>query len=240
MDRNELDRRVDEQLDREERERLAGELEAPSVRDTTLALGEAAVQLFPGIGSAIGTLIGEYIPRRRQQRMAEFVRELNQALGAVQKRVEAAVLTDSAAGLVEQVLERVVRADADGKRAYYAAAVANTLAAPDLAADQRERMMDALDALRPSHLRLLAVIAENPSPPASFNPMMGGIYNYLEQVLPGIPEDQIKMDWGDLASRNIADTYPSGIMTAQGLQETRGRLKDFGRLFIAWITAPAS
>jgi hypothetical protein len=239
MEREELDRRVNDQLDREERERLARELEAADPRDTTLAIGSAVVQLVPGLGGAIGALINEYIPRRRQERMVEFVRELDKALGAVEHRVESAVLTDAVADVVEEVLERVVRAEADGKRAYYAAAVANTLAAPDLEADLRERMMDALDALRPSNLRLLALISENPPAPQDFNVIAGGIYEYLKVVLPGISQDQVKMDWADLANLNIVDDYPSGVMTIQGITATRGRLKDFGRAFIAWITAPA-
>ncbi|MDP9270554.1 MAG: hypothetical protein M3P14_06210, partial [Chloroflexota bacterium] len=106
-----------------------------------------------------------------------------------------------------------------------------------LEADLRERMMDALDALRPSNLRLLAIIAENPSPPASLSGST--IYTYLQMVLPGIPEDQIRMDWGDLANLNIVDGYPSGLMS-QGFTETRGRLKDFGHRFVAWITPPSS
>jgi hypothetical protein len=227
-------------MDRKERDRLAGELDAPSVRDTTLAVGTAAVSLVPGLGSAIGTLISEFIPRRRQERMLEFVRELDKALGAVEQRVENAVLTDNVADLVEEVLERVVRASADGKRAYYAAAVANTLTAPDLDADLRERMMDALDAVRPSNLRLLAVIAENPPPPPGFNVIMGGIYTYLQTVMPGIPEDQVRVDWGDLANLNITQGYPSGTMTQQGLTATRGRLTDFGRRFVAWIEPPSA
>jgi hypothetical protein len=240
MDREEIDRRAGEQLDREERASLAEQLEAPSARDTSLAIGSAVAQLVPGLGAAIATLIGEYIPRRRQERMVEFVRELDRALADVQERAEHAILTDTAADVVEEVLERVIRATADGKRAYYAAAVANTLVAPDITADERARMMDALDRLRPSNLRLLALVVENPPPPDDFGITAGGIYEYLSVVLPGIPQEQMRLDWSDLAAENILDGYPSGTMTREGLINTRGHLQPFGHRFVAWITPPTS
>jgi hypothetical protein len=232
-------RKADEFLDREERQRHAEDLTISSGADTAIALGSAAIQIMPAIGGALATLISEFIPRRRQQRMEEFVQELHKAVKVLETSInESSLLSDRTADVVEGVLERVIRTEADGKRQYYAAAVANAIAAPDRPGEELARMMDALDELRPSHLRLLAKLDENPDPPADFNIIAGGIYSYLELILPGVSEDQIRMDWGDLARLNILDSFPTGTMTRPGIVSTRGRILPFGRRFIEFITLP--
>ena len=159
MTRDEIREAADRELDREERDRLAGELDDSDARDHVLALGESAVDLVPGAGKLIGYVIREHIPRRRRQRVVEFVRKLNDAVAKMEDRLDRDfVQSDEFADLTEDVLESVAKRAADGKRGFYAAALANTAAPSPPGEDERERMLDALKELRLSHLRLLAIV----------------------------------------------------------------------------------
>lgn len=160
MTREEVREAADRELDREERDRLADELNDPDARDHVLALGEAAIDLVPGAGKLVGYVIREHIPRRRRERVVEFVRKLNDAVAKMENRLDRDFIqSDEFADLTEDVLESVARRAADGKRGLYAGALANTAAPSPPGEAERERMLDALEELRLSHLRLLAIVA---------------------------------------------------------------------------------
>jgi hypothetical protein len=228
---------ADRHLDREERDRLADELDDASARDHVLALSEAAVSLVPGAGPLIGYVISEHIPRRRRERVVEFVRKVNDAVGRIEGRLdEDFVRTDEFADLTEDVLESVARRAADGKRGFYAAALTNSAAPSRPGEVERERMLDALGRVRLSHLSLLAIVATTRSLPEGSNLAAGGIEHNIMPRLPGVMQEQMRADWADMARLGILGDYPSGTMTRQGIENLTVRLTDFGRTFVAWIS----
>lgn len=237
MTRDEIREAADRQLDREERDRLVGELDDSDARDHVLALGEAAVDLVPGAGKLIGYVIREHIPRRRRQRVVEFVRKLNDAVAHMEDRLDRDfVRSDEFADLTEDVLESVSRRAADGKRGFYAAALANTAAPSPPGEDERERMLDVLKEVRLSHLRLLAIVATTRSLPEGSNLYAGGIEHNIMPRLEGVSQEQMRSDWADLARLGILDSYPSGTMSRQGIEDLTVRMTDFGRRFVNWIS----
>lgn len=239
MPTDDIEERANRELDREERARHAGELDDASARDSVLALGERAVGLIPGAGALLGYVIGEHIPRRRQERMIEFVREVSEAFGRVEERLDRDfVRGDQFADLTEEVLETIIRRDAAGKRAYYAAALANTATASRPDEEERDRMLSVLDEVRPSHLRLLAVVASTRDLPEGSDFYMGGIESNLMPRLEGTSQEQMRMDWADLERLNVLQNYPSGLMSREGVADLTVRLTDFGRRYLAWITLP--
>jgi hypothetical protein len=234
---DEIREAADRELDREERDRLAGELDDSDARDHVLALGEAAVDLVPGAGKLIGYVIREHIPRRRRQRVVEFVTKLNNAVAKMEDRLDRDfVQSDEFADLTEDVLESVARRAADGKRGFYAAALANTAAPSPPGEDERERMLDALKELRLSHLRLLAIVATTRSLPEGSNLSAGGIEHNIMPRLEGVSQEQMRADWADLARLGILDSYPSGTMSRQGIEDLTVRITDLGRRFVDWIS----
>lgn len=234
--RAEIDRRANELLDREERDRLEAELDESAGRDYVVALGSAAVGAIPLVGQLLGTVISEHIPRRRQERMVEFARALNRAVARIEPRLDRDfVQTDDLSDLVEEVLERISRRESDGKRAYYAAALANTLTTDRPEADELERMLDVLDEVRPAHLRLLAAIARTHGHPPGLEGSMS-IAPIVNAVLPNTPEEQWRMDWRELEQLGVLPSFPGGMMTAQGTRNLAARITDFGRRFLAWIS----
>jgi len=234
---DDIEQRANRELDREERERLARELGDASARDHVLALGEAALGLVPGAGHLIGYVIREHIPRRRQERMVEFARDLNEAVARLEGRLDHEfVRTDEFADLTEGIMESVARRAAEGKRGYYAAALANTATLGRPPEDERERMLDTLGELRLSHLRLLAIVATTRSLPPASNLSAGGIEHNIMPRLPGVSQEQMRADWDDLDRLKVVQSYPSGMMTRQGIEDLTTRLTDFGRLFVDWIS----
>jgi hypothetical protein len=236
-DRRELDRRVNEQLDREERERIAYELDESSPRDYLLGLGMAALGSLPVAGPLLTSVLNERIPRRRWERMVEFGRKLETAVGRVEVRLDREfVQTDEVADLVEEVLERTSRRDADGKRAYYAAALANSLTTnrPDM--EERERMLDVLDQLRPAHLRLLAGVARTHGMPDGI-PATTSMRIVVGALVDGVAEEQWLMDWADLERLGVFPQFPGGMMTEHGTENIAGRITPFGKRFVEWIGA---
>lgn len=235
--RRELDRRVNEQLDREERDRFARDLDESSARDHVLALGSAALSTLPVAGPLLDHVIRERIPTNRWRRIVELARSLEDALGRVETRLDGDfVQTDELADLVEEVLESASRRGSDGKREYYAAALANSLTIERPDAGERERMLDVLDELRPAHLRLLAGIARTHDLPPGMKPQ-SSLRPVVSALVPSVPEEQWLMDWGDLERLGILPSFPSGMMTAEGTRNIAGRITPFGQRFVGWISA---
>jgi len=237
MTREEVREAADRELDREERDRLAEELDDSDARDHVLALGEAAIDLLPGAGKLIGYVIREHIPRRRRERVVEFVRKLNDAVTNMENRLDGDFIqSDEFADLTEDVLESVARRAAGGKRGFYAAALANTATPSPPGEAERERMLDALEELRLSHLRLLAVVATTRSLPEGSNLYAGGIEQNIMPRLEGVSEEQMRADWADLARLGVLGSYPSGTMSRQGIEDLAVRMTDFGGRFVDWIS----
>jgi hypothetical protein len=174
---------------------------------------------------------------RLRQRVVEFVRKLNDAVAKIEDRLDRDfVQSDEFADLTEDVLESVARRAADGKRGFYAAALANTAAPSAPGEDERERMLDALEELRLSQLRLLAIVATTRSLPEGSNLYAGGVEHNIMPRLEGVSQEEMRADWADLARLGILASYPSGTMSRQGIEDLTVRMTDFGRRFVDWIS----
>ena len=97
-------------------------------------------------------------------------------------------------------------------------------------------MLDALDRLRPSHLRLLAVVAT----PELYHGSAGGAETYLVDRLPDLPIDVLKLDWADLQREGMLDNYPAGMAVTPPPQLVAGMLKPYGRRFITFVDATST
>jgi len=211
----------------------ASALDAPSTRDTNLAVGRTLLQLVPVVGGFFAELISN-IPEERTRRQVEFMKSLATALHDVEDRLDTDyVRSDEFAGLVEDFVEATRSRREMEKREYYATALAHaaTEDRPDTA--ELGRMVAILEDLRPAHLRLLAVIFEtrHGEPEGAMS-----VDQVLQHALPEQPLDRVKMDWGDLANHNLVQAYPSGMMTPGSASDLSVRLTALGRRFHEFIT----
>lgn len=216
----------------------AQELDETPARDHALAIGMAALQAVPVIGGVVATFISEYVPRKKQERLVDFVQGLSREFVAEQERLDREfVKTKDFARMVEDVLDRVQTVRNEDKLDYWAALVAGVAATDRPAASDRDRMIETLDGLRPEHLRLLHVIATtNEAPPGL---AVGGVSATLDWKMPNVPTDEARRLWGELARFDLVGSYPSGMMTASGAGNLVGRLTPYGQEFVRLLRLEA-
>lgn len=209
----------------------ASELDETPARDHALVAGIAALQLVPAVGGVVATFISEYVPRKKQERLVEFVQDLSREFTAEQERIDREfVKTKDFDRMVEDVLDRVQTVRNEEKLGYWAALLAGVATEDRPTTSDRDRMIQTLDDLRPEHLRLLQVIATTTEPPP--NLYMGGVIATLTWKIPDIAEDEARRLWGELARTGVVAEYPSGLMTAQGAGDLTVRLTPYGREFV--------
>jgi hypothetical protein len=190
----------------------------------------ASVPVFGGIAAA---LLDQYLPQAQARRTTEFLEELAVATGGIEDRLDHEfVRTDEFQGLLEEALERVSSRRAEGKRAAYAAAVAHgaTTARPD--EDERFRMLDTLERLRASQIRLLLYFQRVPYTTLATLDSMGAKI----AADTAMPLDALRRDWGDLASLHLVE-YDDGRRHGMADQASSpsAKLTPFARSFVNFI-----
>jgi hypothetical protein len=219
-------------------EQRASELEQMPGRDHALVIGMAALQAVPVIGGVVATFISEYVPRKKQERLVGFVQSIGRELVEEQERIDREfVRTKDFDRMVEDVLDRVQTVKNEDKLRYWAFLLAGFATTERPGATDRDRMIETLDGLRPEHLRLLHVIATTTKGPP--NLYAGGVSATLDWKMPDVPNDEARLLWGELARFNVVDSYPSGLMTAQGAGDLAVRLTPYGRTFVRLLRLEA-
>jgi hypothetical protein len=209
----------------------ASDLDEIPARDHALVVGLAALQAVPLIGGVVATFISEYVPRKKQERLVEFVQDLSSEFIAQQARIDADfVHTKDFDRMVEDVLDRVQTVRNEDKLGYWAALLAGVATTDRPNQSDRDRMIETLDGLRPEHLRLLHVIATTNEPPPGL--YMGGVSSTLDWKMPDVPNDETRQRWSELARFNLVGSYPSGMMTAAGAGNLTGHVTPYGREFV--------
>jgi hypothetical protein len=216
----------------------AERIDDPAVRDDVLVGVMAALSAVPVVGGLISTYISEYVPRQKQRRLVEFVRDLTAAFETERERLDRDyVKTADFDRMVEDVLERVTTVRNEGMHHYWAELLAGvaTFDRPD--ERDSERMIDALDQLREPHLRLLHVIATTNEPPPGL--YAGPVSATLKWKMPDVSDADARSDWGDLARFGLVHDYPAGLMTAHGAGDLSSRMTDLGRRFVSLLNIEA-
>ena len=221
----------------DERRSLADEaagLDEHSQRDANLAAARVAAQLVPG-GGLVAELFSN-IPKRREQKMIAFAQRLSTEIEALWESLDQDYArTDEFADLVEDIGEMSRSRRQMEKVDYYAAALANAATTQRPPAAERDRMIDALEQLRLSHLRLLALVATT-TEGLRGDGLSGSVEAVIRQQWPDVDMDEVRADWEDLARLGILDGFPGGMMTARGAQDLTVRLRPFGRRFHDFVT----
>ena len=211
-------------------EKRTDDLDVTPAADRALTVGLAGLQLIPFVGGVVATFISEYVPRRKQARLVGFVQDLGREFEAERERIDAEfVRTKDFHRMVEDVLDRIQTVRNEEKLGYWAALLAGVATTNRPIPSDRERMVEALDGLRPEHLRLLHVIATTNEPPP--NLYAGGVGATLDWKMPDVPNEEARRLWNELARFDIVQAYPSGMMTASGAGNLAGRLTPYGREF---------
>ena len=212
-------------------EQRAKELEEMPPRDHALVVGMAALQAVPVIGGVVATFISEYVPRKKQERLVEFVQDLSREFEAERERIDGDfVHTKDFDRMVEDVLDRVQTVRNEDKLGYWAALLAGVATTSRPNQSDRDRMIETLDGLRSEHLRLLHVIATTSTGRPGL--YMGGVSDTLNWQMPDVPQDEVRRRWSELNRFDLVGPYPEGTMTAEGAGNLTVRLSSHGREFV--------
>ena len=212
-------------------ERAQPDLDETPARDHALAIGLAALSAVPIAGGTLATLISEYVPRQKQVRLVRFVEELGERMRAEQDRVDQEfVRTEEFQTMVEDVLDRVQQRRNEDKFQYWADLIAGVARADRPPRADRDRLVETLDRLRLSHLRLLHIVATTTKGRPDL--YAGGISDTLTWKMPDTPIGEIRRDWDDLARESVLGGYPSGVMTASGAGNLAAHVTPYGQQFI--------
>jgi hypothetical protein len=199
--------------------------------DHALVVGIAALNAVPVIGGVVATFISEYVPRRKQARLVGFVQDLGRQFEAERERIDDEFVRSTEFDrMVEDVLDRVQQVKNEEKLGYWAALLAGVATTDRPSPSDRERMIETLDGLRASNLRLLHVIATTRQGAPDL--YMGGVSHTLKWRMPDVSEDDVRRDWADLARFDLVQSYPTGMMTAEGAGNLSVRQTNYGREFV--------
>lgn len=237
-ERDELDRQVDDILDREERDLTRHELDAANGWEHALRAYEIASPIMSPVVGVMAEVFKTVVPRRKEQRRIDFLRQLDRAVSRLEKRLDVALGgREGFADLVEAVAERVDRRETEGKAQYYAAAVANALTPQAPSEVDQAAMIATLDALRPPHLRMLAVLRHGRIN-SEERPDLNALTPVLARRLPGMSTDQLEAHYADLQRHNLAPwlAQPAGAHAPSDPLALASQLTPFGRRFADWIT----
>jgi hypothetical protein len=219
----------------EPKDELDTALDKLAVRSEPTRLMQALIYGADVLGGPAGwvTLLSQKWQEAIAEDSIEYLRAVTQRLRAVEDRLN---LEDpDIASIVHEILEKGASEKQRQKRAYWASLAAHVAVHESGTAAERRRMVDDLDALRPSHLRLLHVIGTG-EPPVGYGG--GGAVPYIAFMMPDMPVELIPLDWTDLVAHGLATGLPAGMTAVTpDWQRVQQSLTVYGRRFIEFVEA---
>lgn len=219
----------------------------PEDRPSDLALDAGAVLAnlvpvldiaVPGLGSAVGAVLGGLVNERRRQRIVEVLDKLRWDLEEAK-----AVIRDVQSDYVRsedfgELLGRTLRQAADErderKRTIYGWFLADAISSPGEPYDEQVRFLQTLERLQPDHVRVLKSIMAEPDP--NTNLYMGSPRHVLENRLPGMSPERIEESIAELNDLRLTklENFRT-TMTGHGAENTRSAITPFGLRFTRFL-----
>lgn len=213
-------------------DRRARELDELTLQDVTrnaLVAGSAGI---PVVGSLVTILLDKYMPEQRARRLITFVQNLKERLDEVADQVDQGFTrSPEFEGLVEEVLETVMRRRSEAKQRHYAGAIASSALKGRPDEDERFRLLDTLDRMRESHVRLLEYFALVPyTNLATFDAVGTRVSHDL-----GIQLDALRRDWEDLATWHLVQVQGHGGREPRDTRIPTAEISGYGRAFLRFV-----
>jgi hypothetical protein len=199
-------------------------------------LMNAALQLIPG-GASFAELYNVYIPTRRTTRQVNAIESLARKVARHGAMIdENKILSEPYADVFEDVMATVATRQGLEKREYYAALLANALLPEAPEYDRQLRLVACLDALRPSHLRLLAIVVRDLAADARQSAsVVGPRSGVWVQLSDETDVDALERDWRDLVDWDLLQGTTAPIQHVGSVPFLKATITDFGREFAAFV-----
>jgi hypothetical protein len=219
----------------------------PEDRPSDLVLDAGAVlanlmpaldNAVPGLGFALGTVLGGWVNERRRQRIVEVLDKVRWDLEEAKATIRDVQREYVRSEDFEELLARTLRQAADErdeqKRTIYGRFLAGTIASPGEPYDEQVRFLQTLERLQPDHIRVLKAIMAAPDP--NTNLYMGSPRQVLEKRLPDMSADRIEesvLQLNDLRLTRLENFRTT--MTGHGAENTRTAITPFGQRFTRFL-----
>jgi hypothetical protein len=217
-------------------------------RDHIVNIIKAGINAVPGVGGVISSLIDDYIPKVKEERLRKLLENLSkdaQTLGEKLSQVqEGYVHTEEYAFLFERCFKNAMENYHEEKLRAYRAIMLNSLL-PDAPDEDRKIFYLALaEALTPLHIRVLRVLGD----PVSFDMATGNRVGtggglatsrmaIMRKLFPEYPEELLESIWNDLRLRELIGVGDlRTTITDKGIHQMEGLLTTLGNQFIRFIT----
>lgn len=220
---------------------------ASRTTEAILNIFKATLSTAPFCGG-IASLISDYIPSARFQRLEKFAQQIADDLLELSSRVnETYIQTDDFAYLFEKSFRGVAENHNPEKINSFRGILINSAVRDDYSEEEKEYFITLVNTLSALHIRMLRFMAQpNQYLSDSGIPegqIVGGFSDFFPVAIPGVSLSVIESAFGDLYQYGLISTDKTifRTMTAgQGLHLLGNRVSDFGHRFIQFCISPAS
>ncbi len=213
-------------------DRRAHELDEVTLQDATRNALVAGSAYIPVVGPLVAILLDKYMPEQRARRLLAFVQDLKERLDEVADEVDQKFTrSPEFEGLVEEVLETVMHRRSEAKQRQYAGAIASSAMKGRPDEDERFRLLDTLERLRESHVRLLEYFARmSYTNLATFDAVSTHVSHDL-----GLQLDALLRDWEDLATWHLVRLQRQSGREPRDTRIPTAEVSDYGWAFLRFV-----
>jgi hypothetical protein len=214
--------------------------------ETILNIFKATLATAPFCGG-IASLITDYIPSARFQRLEKFAEQIAEDLLKLSDHVnESYIQTDDFAYLFEKSFRGVAENPQPEKINAFRGILINSAVRSDYSEEEKEYFITLVNTLSALHVRMIRFMAypkkylEDSGIPE--NQITGGFSIFFPVAIPGVNLAVIESAFGDLYQYGLINTDKSIFRTmtsGQGLHLLGNRVSEFGRRFIQFCISPA-
>lgn len=220
---------------------------ASRTTEAILNVFKATLATAPFCGG-IASLISDYIPSARFQRLEAFAQQIANDLLKLSDRVnESYIQTDEFAFLFEKSFRGVAENPQTEKINAFRGILINSAVRDDYSEEEKEYFLTLVNTFSALHIRILRFMAYPKQylsdSGISENQITGGFSDFFPVAIPGVSSSVIESAFGDLYQYGLINTDKTIFHTmtsGQGLHLLGNRVSDFGDRFIQFCISPAS
>jgi hypothetical protein len=228
-----------------DKQALIHELERRVDRDDLAVAIGAAMAAIPIAGPALQVLLDEYMPKRRQQRLATAVAEICFMIKTIDERVSREfVTTEEFEGLFRETLQRLQIEHRQQKRQAFEAILVNSLLPEKrILYDQNSLFLNLVDQLLEPQLHILRALwsldRSEPSSEIKRYPTLLAFFSTTLDTTSAIVAFLCKRLDDYSLTKDLIDRLTAGpAVAAGGDQQNAPYLTDLGFSFLTYITPP--
>ena len=177
---------------------------------------KSALNLIPGVGGAIASILGDYLSIRKEARLNEFIKnyfdEINQKQDCI---VREYVCSDDFLDIFENILADVMQSRTELKRDMLKNLLVNSCTIPHTTYERTEEFQHLIDVLSPLSLQILSVFYRLQT--IHMDGKKDSIEKYWADIrhLTAIDDDTILLDYiGELEARSLVESFRNNTYSA--------------------------